>query len=404
MRQPVAFRRNPELVFLRASQKEDPNPKSNIAGNTKHPQREKRLVSSAVLLIQNTNKQMSVCPLSPLQIPTRSHGILPDVTAAIGNTPLVDLSRLVRHYGISKGRILAKLEYLNPGFSKKDRIAKQIILDAKESGELLDGQTVVELTSGNTGTGLAIVCGILGHPFVAVMSAGNSVERARMMKALGARVEIVPQAPGSTSGKVTGQDIELLECRTRELVDELGAFRGDQFGRHSNPKAHWDGTAPEIWLASNGSVTAFCDFVGTGGSFGGCAAFFKPKGVQCYVVEPVGAAVLAGQEVTNPNHRIQGGGYIMTELPAMNPMNSNGGEGKKDESALVDGYIQVTDEQAIEVSRNLARLEGIFAGYSAGANVYAALELLKSKQHAGGTVAAMICDSGLKYLSTDLWE
>jgi cysteine synthase A len=343
---------------------------------------------------------MSVSPPTPYN---RSDGILPDVTAAIGNTPLVDLSRLVRHYGISNGHILAKLEYLNPGFSKKDRIAKQIIWDAKESGELVDGQTVVELTSGNTGTGLAIVCGVLGHPFVAVISAGNSVERARMMKALGATVEIVPQASGSTPGKVTGQDIELLERRTRELVEEFGAFRGDQFGRHSNPKAHWDGTAPEIWEASNGSVTAFCDFVGTGGTFGGCAAFFKPRGVLCYVVEPVGAAVLAGQEVTNSNHRIQGGGYIMKELPAMNPTDSNG-EAKKDESALVDGYIQVTDDRAIEVSRNLARLEGIFGGFSAGANVCAALELLKSDEHAGGTVAVMICDSGLKYLSTDLWE
>ncbi len=332
---------------------------------------------------------------------SRSSGILPDITAAIGNTPLVDLSRLVRHYGISEGRILAKLEYLNPGFSKKDRIAKQIIMDAKASGELTEGQTVVELTSGNTGTGLAIVCGILGHPFVAVMSAGNSVERARMMKALGAQVVIVPQAQGSTPGKVTGHDIELLEHRTRELVHELGAFRGDQFGSHSNPKAHWIGTAPEIWEASEGCVTVFCDFVGTGGSFGGCAAFFKPKGVQCYVVEPVGAAPLSGQIVTKPDHRIQGGGYIMNELPAMNPTTTTH---DVDQSALVDGFIQVSDDQAIQVSRDLARVEGIFAGFSAGANVCAALELLKTREHAGGTVAVMICDSGLKYLSTDLWE
>lgn len=322
----------------------------------------------------------------------RSKGTLPDVIAAIGNTPLVDLSRLVRHHGISKGRILANLEYLNPGFSKKDRIAKQIILDAKEAGELKEGQTVVELTSGNTGTGLAIVCGVLGHPFVAVMSAGNSVERARMMKALGARVEIVPQTPGSTPGKVTGADIAALEKRTEELVQELSAFRGDQFNRESNPRAHSCGTAPEIWEASGGQVTAFCDFVGTGGSFGGCAAFFKPKGVPCYVVEPTGAAVLAGQKVSNPTHRIQGGGYIMKDLPAMN-----------DEKNLVDGYIQVSDDAAVQVTRDLAKTEGIFAGFSAGANVAAALELLRTK-HPGGTIAVMICDSGLKYLSTDLWD
>lgn len=327
--------------------------------------------------------------------------ILADVTEAIGKTPLVDLSRLVRHHGV-KGRILAKLEYLNPGFSKKDRIAKQIILDAIDAGELKDGQPVVELTSGNTGTGLAIVCGVLGHPFVAVISAGNSIERARMMRALGARVEVVPQAPGSMPGKVSGEDIALLEARTEELVEELGAFRGDQFGRFGNPKAHWNGTAPEIWEVSQGTVTAFVDFVGTGGTFGGCAAYFKPKGVKCYVAEPAGAAILAGKKVSNPNHRIQGGGYIMSDLPALNPTRDMGIEGDR-QSELVNDFIQVPDEKAMEVARQLARTEGIFAGFSAGANVYAALELLKREEHSGGTVAVLICDSGLKYLSTDLW-
>jgi cysteine synthase A len=332
----------------------------------------------------------------------RGHGILPDILGAIGNTPLVDLARLVRHHGIiNGGRILAKLEYLNPGFSKKDRIAKEMILDAKASGELLDGQTVVELTSGNTGTGLAIVCSVLGHPFVAVMSEGNSIERVRMMKALGAQVVLVPQAPGSTPGKVTGYDLDLVEQRTQELVQEWKAFRADQFGRSSNPKAHWRRTAPEIWEASNGSVTAFCDFVGTGGSFGGCAAYFKPKGVQCYVVEPAGAAILAGHEVTKADHKIQGGGYLRSTLPAMNPTIDDTGVVESD---LIDGFVQVSDDQAIQVARDLAKLEGIYGGFSAGANVHAALQLLKRKEHACGTVAVMICDSGLKYLSTDLWE
>jgi cysteine synthase A len=321
--------------------------------------------------------------------------ILPDVTAAIGQTPLVELSRLTKHYGLT-GRILAKLEYLNPGFSKKDRIAKQIIVEAKESGELKPGQTVAELTSGNTGTGLAIVCAVLGHPFVAVMSAGNSMERARMMKALGADVVIVDQASGSTPGQVTGEDLKLVEERTRVLVTELGAFRADQFVREGNAKAHLTGTAPEIWEASNGTVTAFCDFVGTGGSFGGCASYFCSKGVKCYVVEPVGAAVLSGQEVTRPNHRIQGGGYVMRDLPSI----ESNDEGK---SALIDGYLEVTDERAIQVARDLAKFEGVFGGFSGGANMAAAVELLKTR-HVGGTVAILICDSGLKYLSTDLWE
>ena len=321
--------------------------------------------------------------------PSRSRCVLPDITAAIGETPLVELSRLVREHGI-KGRILAKLEYLNPGFSKKDRIAKQIIVEATESGELKAGQTVVELTSGNTGTGLAIVCGVLGHPFVAVMSAGNSMERARMMKALGAEVVIVDQAAGSTPGQVTGEDLQLVEKRTQELVTELGAFRADQFIREGNAKAHFNGTGPEIWDASNGEMTAFCDFVGTGGSFAGCASYFHPKGVNCYVVEPQGAAVLAGQEVTRPNHRIQGGGYVMRNLPSMSTQD-------------IDGFVQVSDEQAIQAARDLAKFEGIYGGFSGGANVAAALNLLKAK-HVGGTVAILICDSGLKYLSTDLWE
>lgn len=316
-------------------------------------------------------------------------GILPDITGAIGQTPLVELSRLTKHHGV-QGRILAKLEYLNPGFSKKDRIAKQLVHEAIESGELQPGQTVVELTSGNTGTGLAIVCGVLGYPFVAVMSAGNSMERARMMKALGAEVVIVSQAEGGTPGQVSGQDLQRVEERTRDLVVERDAFRADQFHRQANARAHMQGTAPEIWTASNGSVTAFCDFVGTGGSFGGCTAFFSQHSVKCYIVEPVGAAILAGEEVVRPNHRIQGGGYILKDLPMI-------------DSSLIDGSLQVTDDQAIQVARDLAKYEGIFGGFSAGANAAAALELLKTTQK-GGTIAILVCDSGLKYLSTDLWE
>jgi cysteine synthase A len=311
-------------------------------------------------------------------------------------TPLVELSRLTKRHGI-EGRILAKLEYLNPGFSKKDRIAKQIIHEALDSGELKSGQTVVELTSGNTGTGLAIVCGVLGHPFVAVMSAGNSMERAKMMSALGAEVVIVNQAPGSTPGQVTGEDLALVEEITKELVIERDAFRADQFRRMGNARAHFLNTAPEIWEASGGTVTSFVDFVGTGGSFGGCASFFRQYGVQCYVVEPVGAAVLSGEEVKRPSHRVQGGGYVMTDLPMLTSTTGD------DCSSLIDGYLQITDEQAINVARDLAKDEGIFAGFSAGANASAALELLKTVDP-GGTIAILICDSGLKYLSTDLWE
>lgn len=145
---------------------------------------------------------------------------------AIGDTPLVELSRITR--GLD-GRILAKLEYLNPGHSKKDRVALQIIEDAEADGALAPGQTVVELTSGNTGTGLAIVCAVKGHPFVAVMSRGNSAERARMMSALGAEVVLVDQLPNSKSGQVAGGDLELVDEATERIVAERRAFRADQF-------------------------------------------------------------------------------------------------------------------------------------------------------------------------------
>ena len=158
--------------------------------------------------------------------PSRSNLLLPSAVEAIGQTPLVELARLTR--GLP-GRIVAKLEFLNPGFSKKDRIARRMIEEAEATGALKPGQTVVELTSGNTGTGLAIVCGVKGYPFVAVMSKGNSVERARMMRALGAEVVLVDQLPGSVPGQVSGGDLERVEQETRRIVRERGAFRADQF-------------------------------------------------------------------------------------------------------------------------------------------------------------------------------
>ena len=315
--------------------------------------------------------------------------LYPSAIEAIGNTPLVDLARITRNMD---GRILAKLEYFNPGFSKKDRIARQIIADAEASGELAAGQTVVELTSGNTGTGLAIVCGIKGYPFVAVMSKGNSVERARMMSALGAQVVLVDQLPASAPGQVSGGDLELVERETRKIVKERGAFRADQFQLKSNFRAHYLNTGPEIIQQSGGQIDAFCDFAGTGGSFAGCTAAFKEHNpaTKCFIVEPEGAAILAGEPVTYPNHRIQGGGYAISPLPMLDP-------------AHIDGYLQVSDRQAVEIARRLAREEGIFAGFSSGANVAAAVELLKSS-FKGKTAVVLICDSGLKYLSTDLWE
>ena len=193
---------------------------------------------------------------------SRSSTLLSSIIDAIGETPLIELSRMTR--GLD-GRLLAKLEYLNPGFSKKDRIARQIILDAEADGSLQPGQTVVELTSGNTGTGLAIVCAVKGYPFVAVMSKGNSMERGRMMSALGAEVVLVDQLPGSTPGQVSGGDLEMVERAAQRIVQERGAFRADQFRLAGNTRAHYLHTGPEILRQAGGAFHIFCDFPGTGG-------------------------------------------------------------------------------------------------------------------------------------------
>src|SRR6056297_308702 len=302
---------------------------------------------------------------------------LPSVIEAIGDTPLVELHRIGAALGL-EGRVLAKLDYLTPGFSKKDRAARAIIEAARASGELRDGQVVVELTSGNMGTGLAIVCAVLGHPFVAVMSTGNSEERARMMRALGAEVVLVPQAEGSRPGEVSGADLALVEAEARRITEARAAFRADQFARAGNPEAHARGTAPEIWEQSGHAVTAFCDFIGSGGTLGGAARFFVPLGVRCYAVHPDRA-----------DHPIQGGGYAMPDLVHLR-------------AADLAGDVTVTGEEAAEHARLLARTEGIFGGYSAGANLAASIRLLRGPER-GGCVAFVVCDSGLKYLSTDLW-
>jgi cysteine synthase A len=313
------------------------------------------------------------------------------ILEVIGRTPAVWLDRMVAARGL-EGRILAKLDYLNPGFSKKDRAALGIVGAALASGALAPGQVVVELTSGNMGTGLAIVCGVLGHPFVAVMSRGNSPERARQMRALGAEVVLVAQAPGGVPGQVSGADLALVEDEARRLTAERGAFRADQFRHPGNAEAHFRTTGPELWDDSDGTLTAFADFAGSGGTFGGVMRALRARnpGVRGYVVEPEGAAVLAGGRADRTGHPIQGGGYGIPDLALL-------------EGAPVDGYVAVTGAEARDMARALAREEGIFAGFSAGANLAAALRLLAGPEK-GGQIAVIICDSGLKYLSTDLWE
>lgn len=309
---------------------------------------------------------------------------------AIGQTPLLKLNRIVRHYGV-KGNIFAKLEYLNPGFSKKDRPALQMIESAEESGELKPGQTVIELTSGNTGTGLSIVCQAKGHPFIACMSEGNSMERARMMRALGAEVVLVPQCRDSVIGQVSGEDLKLVEQKAIELTKERNAFRADQFKLDSSYLSHYNNTANEMWEQTDGCIDYFVDILGSGGTFQGCSKRLKElkNDIKCYVVEPENAALYSGKPIKNEGrHQVQGCGYAL-ELPMI-------------EKELIDGYIQVDDSEVIEMTRNLAKLEGAFVGFSSGANVCAAVKLLKDLDE-DINIVLTLNDSGLKYLSTDLF-
>jgi cysteine synthase A len=315
--------------------------------------------------------------------------ICSSVLDAIGHTPVVELSRLTR--GLA-GRVLAKLEYLNPAGSKKDLVALQIIEEAERDGLLTPGQTVVEVTSGNTGNGLAMVCAVKGYPFVAIMSKGNSPERAAITRAMGGEVILVEQAPGHGTGRVTGEDLSLVEQTAARVVAERGAFRADQFNRDSNTRAHYLHTGPDFLRVSGGKIDAFCDLVGTGGSFAGVAKAFKefnPR-IQCFIVEPAGAEVLAGCLQSCCAHLMQGAGYGRADLRLV-------------QREHIDGFLAVTDAEATATTRRLAREEGLFAGYTAGANVAAALQLLRG-EWAGKTVAVTLCDTGMKYFSTKLWE
>jgi cysteine synthase A len=315
------------------------------------------------------------------------HRVYSSILEAIGHTPLIALDRLSA--GLP-ARILLKLEYFNPGFSIKDRIALRIIEDAERAGLLKPGGVVVELTSGNTGTGLAVVCAVKGYSLIAVMSEGNSVERRRMLRALGARVELVPQAPGSLPGQVSREDLDLVEQRTTELVRELGAFRPDQFNNPGNAEAHELTTGAEIWEQTGGRVDIFVGTVGTAGTFMGIARALKKRRptIQAYAVEPASAPLLAGGEIISTSHKIQGAGYALIP-PLWDP-------------AFCDGFYGVTDDEAIATARRLARQEGVFAGFSTGANVAAALQLAEIATP-GTVIVTTANDSGLKYLSTDLF-
>jgi len=306
----------------------------------------------------------------------------------IGQTPIIELSRLSSNLPVT---IFAKAEYLNPTGSMKDRIALKMIEDAESSGDLEPGKTVLEITSGNTGISLAMVCAIKGYPFIAVMSAGNSLERKQILEALGATVIIVPQHIGGKPGQVTYEDLKLVEEKGRELGKKLNAFLTDQFNNFSNVVAHTQTTGKEIWEQMNGQLDFFIDVVGTGGTFVGTASTLKTYNphIQCFVVEPETAPILAGKTINNPEHKLQGSSYAMVP-PLWNP-------------AYCNGFLTVTDKEAIETAQLLAKKEGIFVGYTAGGNIAAAMKLAQTVTP-GTRIVTILCDSGMKYLSTDLFQ
>jgi len=300
----------------------------------------------------------------------------------IGNTPLMELSKIYK----GPGSILVKVEFLQPGGSIKDRAAKKIIELAYKNGELKKGQPVVEMTSGNMGAGLAIVCNFLGNPLIAVMSEGNSPERAKMLKNMAAEIVLTKQVDG-TPGKVTGKDIKVATEKAKEIAANRNAFYVDQFNNDGSVLAHYEGTGPEIWQSLNGEFDAFVSSVGSGGTFIGCSGYFKSqnKNILCAVVEPEGCEILANKEITKSEHLLQGTGYSL--IPP------------HWDQSITDVYLSVSDKEAIEYKNLLAEREGLYVGYSSAANVCAAIKLLKSEniENPDPKIVTILCDTGLKY-------
>jgi cysteine synthase len=299
----------------------------------------------------------------------------------IGRTPLVRLDRLYD----GPGGIVAKAEFLQPGGSVKDRAAKAIMLAARNDGRLRTGMPVVEMTSGNMGAGLAVVCAVLGHPFIATMSAGNSVARARMMEGLGARVVLVPQVDG-TPGHVTGADVAAAAKGAARIACDEGGFYVDQFNAVEGVTAHETTTGPEILEQVGGPVDGWVAAVGTGCTFIGVARSLKAANPRtlCAAVEPEGSEPLAGKAVVKARHIVQGAGYGLI------PPHWDAG--------MTDLCLTVADAEVEHWRRQLAVREGLYVGYSSAANVCAAAKLLRSGLlRESATVATVLCDTGLKY-------
>ena len=293
----------------------------------------------------------------------------------IGRTPLLELTNLEKKYGL-KARILAKLEYLNPAGSVKDRIALAMIEDAEKKGLLTPQSVIIEPTSGNTGIGLASVAAARGYRIIIVMPDSMSVERRQLMKAYGAELVLTPGAQGM-KGAIAKAD---------ELAAEIPhSFIPGQFVNPANPEAHYTTTGPEIWEDTDGTVDAFVAGVGTGGTITGIGRYLREKNpaVRIVAVEPKTSAVLSTGVAGK--HGIQGigAGFVPAVL----------------DTGVYDEIIPVADENAFATGRLVGKNEGVLVGISSGAAVWAALQLAQRPEMAGKTIVVLLPDTGDRYLS-----
>lgn len=294
----------------------------------------------------------------------------------IGKTPLLELSNYEKEYGL-KATIAAKLEFYNPAGSVKDRIAKYMIEDAEASGKLKPGSVIIEPTSGNTGIGLAAVAAAKGYRIILTMPETMSIERRNLLKAYGAEVVLTEGVKGMKGA------IEKADELASETPD---SFIPGQFVNPANPKAHRETTGPEIWKDTDGKVDIFIAGVGTGGTVTGVAQYLLERNpnVKIVAVEPASSPVLSGGK-PGP-HKIQGigAGFVPDTL----------------DTKLVSEIVTVSNDDAFHTGRELARLDGLLVGISAGAAVFAAKQLSERPENSGKLIVALLADTGMRYLST----
>ena len=297
----------------------------------------------------------------------------------IGKTPLLELTHIEKALGL-KAKVLAKLEYLNPAGSVKDRVAKAMIDDAEEKGLLKPGSVIIEPTSGNTGIGLAAVAAARGYRIIIVMPDTMSVERRQLMKAYGAELVLSEGAKGM-KGAIAKAD---------ELAASISdSFIPGQFVNPANPKAHFETTGPEIYADTDGEVDIFVAGVGTGGTITGVGEYLKSKKpeVKVVAVEPATSPVLS--KGTAGAHKIQGigAGFVPKVL----------------DTGVYDEIIPVANEDAFAVGKQIGKAEGVLVGISSGAAAWAAIELAKRPENEGKTIVVLLPDTGDRYLSTPLF-